>query len=124
MKVLDCVVANAHHPDRLDPRLILLGKSLPTAVRRLRRLLRPVPRKREGRLFRVTELLEHDPFAAAGLRAHTHAGRQDRTKFRNQVLKPLVKAGWLEMTVPDKPTSSRQKYRTTEAGRQTLGDVL
>ena len=53
----------------------------------------------------------------------SHAGRQDRTKFRNQVLMPLLKAGWLEMTVPDKPTSSRQKYRTTEAGRQALGDV-
>ena len=74
MKVLDCVVANAHHPDRLDPRLILLGKSLPTAVRRLRRLLRPVLRKREGGLFRVAGLLEHDPFAAAGVQAYAYAG--------------------------------------------------
>ncbi|MDE0220538.1 MAG: putative DNA binding domain-containing protein [Spirochaetaceae bacterium] len=49
-----------------------------------------------------------------------HTGRQDRTKFRNQVLKPLLKAGWLEMTVPDKPTSRRQKYRTTKPGRQAL----
>ena len=52
-----------------------------------------------------------------------HAERQDRTKFRNQVLKPLLKAGWLEMTVPDRPTSSRQKYRTTDAGRQAVDDV-
>ena len=42
---------------------------------------------------------------------------------RNQVLEPLLKAGWLEMTVPGKPTSSRHKYRTTDAGRQALDDV-
>ena len=28
------------------------------------------------------------------------AGGKDRTKFRNQVLKPLLDAGWLEMTIP------------------------
>jgi len=27
-------------------------------------------------------------------------------------------AGWLEMTIPDKPTSSKQRYRVTEAGGQ------
>ena len=36
--------------------------------------------------------------------------RKDRTRFRNQVLKPLLDAGWLEMTIPDKPTGSKQKY--------------
>ena len=46
--------------------------------------------------------------------------RKDRTKFRNQVLKPLLQAGWLEMTVPEKPTSSKQKYRLTDKGRQLL----
>ena len=45
------------------------------------------------------------------------AWRQDGTKFRHQVLKPLLKAAWLEMTVPDKPANRRQKYRTTEAFR-------
>jgi len=48
------------------------------------------------------------------------AGRTDRTKFRNQVLNPLIKAGFLEMTVPDKPSSSKQKYRVTEEGRDLL----
>ena len=27
---------------------------------------------------------------------------------------------WLEMTIPDKPTSSNQKYRLTIKGRQRL----
>ena len=44
------------------------------------------------------------------------AKRTDRTKFRNQVLNPLLKAGLLEMTIPDKPRSSKQKYRHTEKG--------
>lgn len=47
-------------------------------------------------------------------------GRTNRTKFRDQVLKPLLVAGWLEMTNPDKPTSSKQKYRLTDAGKRLL----
>ena len=50
-------------------------------------------------------------------------GRTDRTKFRRQVLRPLLEAGWLEMTVPDKPTSSKQKYRLTEKGRYILAEM-
>ena len=37
--------------------------------------------------------------------------RTDRTKFRDQVLSPLIEAGFVEPTIPDKPTSSKQKYR-------------
>jgi Fic family protein len=37
--------------------------------------------------------------------------RKDRTKFRQQVLTPLIDLGLVEATIPDKPTSSRQKYR-------------
>ena len=48
------------------------------------------------------------------------AGRTDRTKFRNQVLNTLIGAGFLEMVVPDKPRSSKQKYRLIEKGRDLL----
>lgn len=47
-------------------------------------------------------------------------GRSDRTKFRNHVLNPLLEAEWLEMTMPDKPRSSKQKYRLTEKGKKIL----
>ncbi|PIY37376.1 Fic family protein, partial [Candidatus Aquicultor secundus] len=45
------------------------------------------------------------------------AQRSDRTKFRHQVLSPLIEDGLIEMTIPDKPQSSKQKYRLTEKGR-------
>ena len=51
-------------------------------------------------------------------------GRSDRTKFRNQVLRPLLDAGLIEMTIPDKPTSSKQKYRLTEMGKQILNQDI
>ena len=47
-------------------------------------------------------------------------GRSNRTKFRNQVLKPLLSSELIEMTVPDKTSSSNQKYRLTERGRAAL----
>ena len=48
------------------------------------------------------------------------AGRTNRTKFRNSVLKPLMQAGLIKMTIPDRPRSSNQKYRITERGRALL----
>ncbi|MBW2690736.1 MAG: hypothetical protein JRC99_12495 [Deltaproteobacteria bacterium] len=50
------------------------------------------------------------------------AGRTDCTKFRNQVLNPFIVAGLLGMTVPDKPRSSKQKYRVTEEGKCFVED--
>jgi len=50
----------------------------------------------------------------------TIAGRSDRTKFRNQVLNPLIKDKLIEMTIPGKPRSSNQKYRITAKGRVLL----
>ena len=50
-------------------------------------------------------------------------GRSDRTKFRHQVLNPLITAGLIEMTIPDKPRSSLQKYRITEKGRTWLTEI-
>ena len=51
------------------------------------------------------------------------AGRADRTKFRNQVLRPLLTDDLLAMTIPDKPTSSKQRYRITDKGRNLLASL-
>ena len=51
------------------------------------------------------------------------AKRRNRTKFRDQVLRPLLEVGLLEMTIPDKPRSSKQKYRLTAKGRDLLAEL-
>jgi len=38
--------------------------------------------------------------------------------FRKAYLNPALKAGVIEMTIPEKPNSSKQKYRLTELGRK------
>jgi len=47
-------------------------------------------------------------------------GRKDRTKFRTKFIKPLLESGLLEMTIPEKPQSSKQRYRTTDLGRKVM----
>lgn len=47
-------------------------------------------------------------------------GRSNRTKFRDQVLNPLISNKYIEMTIPDKPSSSKQKYRLTKRGEAAL----
>ena len=49
-------------------------------------------------------------------------GRKDRTKFRDQFIKPLLEMELLERTIPDKPNSRLQKYRLTEKGRKILDE--
>ena len=48
------------------------------------------------------------------------AGQTNRTRFRKSVLRPLLDANVLAMTIPDKPKSSKQKYRLTNKGREVL----
>ncbi len=48
------------------------------------------------------------------------AGRTNRSKFRDGVLNPLIDTGLIEMTIPDKPRSWKQRYRITRAGLALL----
>jgi predicted transcriptional regulator len=49
--------------------------------------------------------------------------RSNRTKFRDQVLRPLIEMELIEMTIPNKPRSSKQRYRLTEKGRVYLENI-
>jgi ATP-dependent DNA helicase RecG len=40
-----------------------------------------------------------------------------RENFRHNYLKPALEQGFVEMTLPDKPNSSLQKYRLTLLGK-------
>jgi predicted HTH transcriptional regulator len=45
-------------------------------------------------------------------------GLSHRENFRTNYLKPALEQGFIEMTIPDKPNSSLQKYRLTTLGKQ------
>jgi ATP-dependent DNA helicase RecG len=45
---------------------------------------------------------------------------KDRKHFRKQYIDVLLASGFLERSIPDKPSSPRQRYRTTAAGRAVL----
>lgn len=44
-------------------------------------------------------------------------GRNNHIKFRTLVLAPLLALDMVEMPIPEKPNSSKQRYRLTIAGR-------
>lgn len=47
-------------------------------------------------------------------------GLKDDEHFRKAYLLPALAAGLIEMTIPDKPRSSKQRYRLTDKGRLWL----
>jgi ATP-dependent DNA helicase RecG len=47
-------------------------------------------------------------------------GLKGEENFRKLYLQPAMKSGLVEMTIPDKPRSSKQKYRLTNAGKRFL----
>jgi len=51
------------------------------------------------------------------------AGLKDRVLFWKTHLEPLLLAGCIERIIPDKPRSSKKKYRLTEKGRRVLGSA-
>jgi ATP-dependent DNA helicase RecG len=48
------------------------------------------------------------------------AGISDREHFRKEYIEPLLSAGLLERSIPDKPRSPKQRYRTTALGLKAL----
>ena len=78
--------------------------ALPLPLKFVRRKMVEMPPSAEASLSFVTACLIKEKRISELM---TLVGRSNRLKFRNQVLKPLLEGGWLEMTIPNKPTSSK-----------------
>ena len=72
----------------------------------------------------VAKTLEAASEAAARESLQTAVGMKHREHFRKAYLEPLLNAGWLERTIPGKPTSRLQKYRLTDKGRAWLASQM
>jgi len=49
--------------------------------------------------------------------------RSNRTKVAQTIINPLLEAGFLAMTHPDKPNSSKQRYVITPEGEKLLEQI-
>ena len=58
------------------------------------------------------EMKRQEIQAASGLKHEDH--------FREKYLKPAIAASTIETTIPDKPRSSKQKYRLTGKGQELI----
>ncbi|WP_243106836.1 Fic family protein [Actinomyces lilanjuaniae] len=50
-------------------------------------------------------------------------GLSNETRNARRHLEPLIEAGLVERTIPDKPTSRHQRYRITDTGRTWLAGL-
>ena len=71
----------------------------------------------------VTKMLRAATGGGSREQLQVAAGMKHREHFRKAYVEPLMTAGWLERTIPDKPNSRLQKYRLTEKGRAWIADV-
>ncbi len=50
-------------------------------------------------------------------------GLKDAEHFRKSYILPALELGAIEMTIPEKPTSSKQNYRISAIGKQILENL-
>lgn len=80
----------------------------------------PVTGQVTGQVNRLLSILKKE---LSRQEIQTRLGLKHRESFVNAYLKPALEAGLVEMTIPDKPRSSKQKYRLTEKGRRVLAAI-
>src|SRR5690625_819646 len=61
---------------------------------------------------RTKEILEFCKVPKSRSEIQDLLGIESRRYFRTKILNPLIKGGLLKLTIPDKPTSPKQKYYT------------
>ena len=69
-------------------------------------------------VLRLLQTLIGEPKAPSAMQADL--GLKHRPTFRANYLYPALEADLIEMTIPDKPNSSQQKYRLTAQGKAVV----
>ena len=72
----------------------------------------------DNRLNTLLELLVEQDLSRDDLQHGLQVAHRDY--FSKTYLNPSIELGFVERTIPDKPTSRLQKYRLTKKGRQQL----
>ncbi len=76
------------------------------------------PTQSEDPILRLLEALRQGERSSGELR--WALGIKHRPTFRENYLHPALTQGFIEVTLPDKPTSRLQRYRLTDKGRARL----
>lgn len=67
----------------------------------------------------VIELIEYLKSGSSTIKVLAESlNWNDPTELRRKFINPLIELGYITMTIPDKPTSSKQEYKLTEQGYQ------
>ena len=69
-----------------------------------------------GEVRRLLQVLDKALLTRTG--AQEALGLKGQANLRERYLEPALEAGLIEMTIPDKSRSSKQKYRLTEKGTE------
>ncbi len=70
----------------------------------------------------VIELIEHLRIGPATIKSLAETiDLGDTTELRRKFILPLIEMDYISMTMPDKPTSSKQEYKLTEKCVQLFG---
>jgi predicted HTH transcriptional regulator len=77
-----------------------------------------LPTQSDDPVMRLLQVLVQGEMSSSKLREML--GIKHRPNFRDNYLHPAIEAGFIEHTIPDKPTTPLQKYRITDKGREAL----
>jgi ATP-dependent DNA helicase RecG len=81
---------------------------------------RQVPVKYPASALQVAKALQEQEAEMSRAQLQQTLELSDREHFSKEYLQPALASGLVEMTIPDKPRSSKQQYRLTEIGRSVL----
>ena len=79
----------------------------------------PVPTQSTDPVMRLVQVLIAGALSPEELRKSLQL--KHRPTFRLNYLRPALSRKLIEPTIPDKPTSSKQKYRLTVKGKKLVG---